>query len=206
VQSVKETPRGVYVGIASIGSEVKDLTNGEPVFLNAEGSLFLKGLIRNRYSDSGAGEKSFDEIAVEALAGAERAPISTDSINLVIMSRRAGPIVTEQTVEGKLVRVFTLDAGRSAIIDTIAAEVAERKTVVVYLAVDSGYQETVEAFINELSEKAGSGVSYPITALTLDTSKTPKRTTRIDGATTGMNWLVALLVLGMIGISAAVVL
>ncbi|MDR0411260.1 MAG: hypothetical protein LBH75_04715 [Treponema sp.] len=205
VQRVQETPRGVYVGAASVDGEV--LTDHGLVFLNSEGSLFLKGLINHWYQGKAEGETVSDEPAETLLRkiSAEQTQVDTDSINLVFMSRGAEPHITERTIDGKPVRVFTADRRESAIA-AIAADLAERKTVVVYLVLTAGSRDMTEAFISDLSEKTVSGASSPLTALSLDMSKTPKKTTRIDGKTTGMNWLITLLVLGVIGISTAVVL
>ncbi|MDR1127197.1 MAG: hypothetical protein LBL06_03610 [Treponema sp.] len=208
VQSVKETPRGAYIGLISPGAEAESFINGQPVFLNAEGSLFLQGVIHHWYEESHAPAPNSDADAVNALASlvnSAELPSNMDSLYLVMGKIGAGARAAEQTIGGKSVKTYALDAGVEEIIAAIEAEVADRKTVVVYLVLN-GEQSAESDFIAGLSEKAVSGASTPRTILSLDTNKTPQRTVQIDRYTTGMNWLIALLVIGTIGIITVVTL
>jgi hypothetical protein len=214
-QSVKETPRGVYVAVVSLDDN-EVLTKGEPVFLNAEGALFLQGLIHHWYEGSPGippNSNATDVNTIASLIHTESLPPHTDSIYLVMLGRGADAPAAEQTIEGKRYKNFTLDRGPEEIEKIIAAvdaEIADRRSAVVCLVLDRDPtqrgQSAASAFIADLSEKTVSGASWPRTALTLDMSKTPKRTTKIDGKTTGMNWLITLGVIGIIVLSTAAVL
>ncbi|MDR1215406.1 MAG: hypothetical protein LBK25_01865 [Treponema sp.] len=206
--SYKEKPQGVYVGVVSLGAEAEILTKGKPVFLNAEGSLFLQGLIHHWYEEPHESARNPDAGAINTLVSliaSEELPPNTDSLYLVMQGSGADAMAAGQTIGGKWVKTYTLDAGVEEIIDAIVARVEWEKTIAVYLVLN-GEQSAESSFIAGLSEKAVSEAATPRTVFALNILQTPKKTIQIDGKTTGTNWLIFLGVIGIIAISAASVL